>query len=269
MQSAKRTKVSRYQLSRHATNDRKLLGCQICTILKRQILAKEKLYGHVYLLHAALLRCMHMHLIVATVWFTISLTLCSSFTQYIMSGGQTYGFITELFFDVFSSKELHCFYEDFLLYSDISISTRVVDTESQLLHMRIRSPSKNISKWYEGIDQAEFSGMLREGGTYEICTKVDVTGTRHVRLMLVIYAHHRGTKNKANKLKKEHHETTEKMNESISNLREMIASSAFALKQLKSTRDIHLQIKNANNIDMFSLIQTIIILCTAIVQVLA
>ncbi|VDO53542.1 unnamed protein product [Brugia timori] len=47
----------------------------------------------------------------------------------------------------------------------------------------------------------------------------------------------------------------------------MIASSAFALKQLKSTRDIHLQIKNANNIDMFSLIQTIIILCTAIVQV--
>ncbi|VDN83812.1 Uncharacterized protein BM_BM13375 [Brugia malayi] len=208
-----------------------------------------------------------MHLIVATVWFTISLTLCSSFTQYIMSGGQTYGFITELFFDVFSSKELHCFYEDFLLYSDISISTRVVDTESQLLHMRIRSPSKNISKWYEGIDQAEFSGMLREGGTYEICTKVDVTGTRHVRLMLVIYAHHRGTKNKANKLKKEHHETTEKMNESISNLREMIASSAFALKQLKSTRDIHLQIKNANNIDMFSLIQTIIILCTAIVQV--
>uniref|UniRef100_A0A158Q8R0 GOLD domain-containing protein n=1 Tax=Elaeophora elaphi TaxID=1147741 RepID=A0A158Q8R0_9BILA len=208
-----------------------------------------------------------MHLIVVAIWFTTSLTLCMSFTQHIMSGGQAFGFITELFFDVFSSKEMHCFYEDFLLYSDISISTRVVDTESQLVHMRIRSPSKNISKWYEGIDQALFSGMLREGGVYEICSKVDVTNTRHVRLMLVIYAHHRATKNKANRLTKEHHESTENMNESISRLQETIASSAFALKQLKSTRDIHLQIKNASNIDMFSLMQTIVILCTAVVQV--
>lgn len=66
-----------------------------------------------------------MYLIVIAAWFTTSLTLCSGFTQYIMSGGQIYGFMTELFFDVFTSKELHCFYEDFLLYSDISISTRV------------------------------------------------------------------------------------------------------------------------------------------------
>lgn len=54
---------------------------------------------------------------------------------------------------------------------------------------------------------------------------------------------------------------------SINHLMEKIASSAFALKQLKSTRDIRVQIKNANNIDMFSSMQTIIILCTAIVQV--
>ncbi|CAG9539691.1 unnamed protein product [Cercopithifilaria johnstoni] len=185
-----------------------------------------------------------------------------------MSGGQTYGFITELFFDVFTSKEMNCFYEDFLLYSDISISTRAVDTESQLIHMRIRSSSKNISKWYRGINQAVFSGMLREGGIYEICTKVKLTNTRYVRLMLVIYAHHRGTKNKADRLKEEHHELTESMNQSIDHLREAIASSSFALKQLKSTRDIHLQIKNANNIDMFSLTQTMIILCTSVMQVL-
>ncbi|KAL3997255.1 emp24/gp25L/p24 family/GOLD protein [Acanthocheilonema viteae] len=185
-----------------------------------------------------------------------------------MSGGQAYGFITELLFDVFSSKELHCFYENFLLYSDISISIRAFDTESQLIHMRIRSPSKNISKWYEGIDQAQFAGMLREEGVYEICTKVNLANARHVRLMLVIYAHHRGTKNKAERLKKQHHESTENMNESINRLRETITSSALALKQMKSTSDIHLQIKNANNIDMFSSIQTIVILCTAAVQIL-
>lgn len=49
-------------------------------------------------------------------------------------------------------------------------------------------------------------------GIYEICSKVDVTNTRHVRLMLVIYARHSGTKNKANKMKKIHQESTENMN---------------------------------------------------------
>lgn len=65
-----------------------------------------------------------MYLIVILVWLTNSLIICTAFTQYIMSGGQTYGFITELLFDVSTSKKLDCFYEDFLLYSDISISTR-------------------------------------------------------------------------------------------------------------------------------------------------
>ncbi|MCP9264244.1 hypothetical protein DINM_022273 [Dirofilaria immitis] len=171
------------------------------------------------------------------------------------------------FFDVSSSKELHCFYEDFMLYSDISISARSVDTELQLIHMRIRSPSKNISKWYEGMDQAIFSRKLREEGVYEICMKVDMKNTQRVRLMLVIYAHHSGTKNNATRLTKQHHDSTNKINESISHLRETIASSAFALKQLKSTRDTHLQMKNANNIDIFSMIQTILILCTANAQV--
>ncbi|VDK81507.1 unnamed protein product [Litomosoides sigmodontis] len=177
-----------------------------------------------------------------------------------MSGGQTYGFITELFFDVVTSKKL-------ILRVAIEVIFQAVDIESQLIRMRVSSPSKNISKWYEGIDQAVFSGMLREGGVYEICTKVDLANTQHIRLMLVIYAQHRGTMNRANKLKKEHDESTDNMNASINHLREKIASSAFALKQLKSTRDIRVQIKNANNIDMFSSMQTIIILCTAIVQV--
>ncbi|VDK85269.1 unnamed protein product, partial [Onchocerca ochengi] len=207
-----------------------------------------------------------MYSIVVAVWFTISLTLCSGFTQYIMSGGQTYGFMTELFFDTFSAKELHCFYEDFKLYSDISISARSVDTESELIRMRIQSPSKNISKWYKGMNQAIFSKLLREGGTYEICIKAEVKNTQYVRLMLVIYAHHRGTQNNATRLTKQHHESTNKINESISHMRDTIASSAFALKQLKSTRDIHLQIRNARYIDMFSMIQTIVILCTAGVQ---
>ncbi|EFO22460.1 hypothetical protein LOAG_06025 [Loa loa] len=184
-----------------------------------------------------------------------------------MSGGQTFGFITELFFDIFSSKELNCFYENFLLYTDISISIRAVDIESQMIHMRIRSPSKIISKWYKGINQAEFSGLLREEGVYEICTKVDITSTSHVRLMLIIYANHQGSKNKADQIQKENEQSTNNIKESINRLREKIATSAFALKQLKSTRDIHLQIKNANNIDIFSLMQTTVILCTAFVQV--
>lgn len=41
---------------------------------------------------------------------------------------------------------------------------QVVDLQSQVVYMQIESPSKNISKWYKGIDQAEFSELLREAG---------------------------------------------------------------------------------------------------------
>uniref|UniRef100_A0A915Q5Q6 GOLD domain-containing protein n=1 Tax=Setaria digitata TaxID=48799 RepID=A0A915Q5Q6_9BILA len=201
-------------------------------------------------------------------WLATSLMLCSGFTQYIMSGGQTYGFIVELFFDVSSATELNCFYEEFLRYSDLSISARSVDAELQTISMRIRSPSKNISNWYKGIDQAVFNQMIREGGVYEICIKSNLKGVESVRLMLVIYAHHRATMNEANRMQKEHSESTKNMNESINHLRESIASSAIALKRLKSTRDLQLQIKNARDIDTFSMMQTIVILCTAIVQVI-
>lgn len=49
-------------------------------------------------------------------------------------------------------------------------------------------------------------------GIYEICTKLDLAHTRHVRLMLVIYSRHLGTQNKANRLKNEHRKSTENMN---------------------------------------------------------
>ncbi|VDK29980.1 unnamed protein product [Gongylonema pulchrum] len=71
-----------------------------------------------------------------------------------------------------------------------------VNVQSQKVHLRVTSPSGQISKWYDGTDEATFTGVTEEPGNnlkqfsqgiYEICATTTVKTGQFVRLALIIH----------------------------------------------------------------------------------